>query len=64
MNNKVIGLTMSMILLFTVVGCTGQSLQQVNQSVTLAGAEQVEAHIEMGVGELNLSNQLIDRWCD
>lgn len=54
MNKKVIGLTMSIILLF-IVGCTSQSLQQANQSVALEGAEQVQARIEMGAGELNIS---------
>jgi hypothetical protein len=54
MNKRVIGLTMSLILFF-IVGCTSQSLQQANQSVALEGAEQVQARIEMGAGELNVN---------
>lgn len=54
MSKKIIGLTTFLILL-VIVGCTGQLLQA-NQSVALEDAEQVQARIEMGAGELNVSS--------
>lgn len=53
MNKKNFGLILFLILLFA-VGCTGQSLRA-EQTVALAGAEQVQANIEMAAGELNVS---------